>query len=234
MHRRKNKTALWLGLTGALLATLAASCAEVRARQVVDRIVARVEGEILLQSDLRELGAYQQLLGGPIEPESKRLDELIDQWIIEHEAEAAQFVQPSEEDVTSALQQEEKTLGGEQEFQEKLKMRGLSVATVRRILGREIFFSRYLDYKFRHAAPVDTAAEEKYYKDEFAPQMAARGQAAPPIDSVREQIQELLVQKEITARAVQWLAESRARMKIEVVGQMDGTSAPHPKGSSQE
>jgi hypothetical protein len=234
MRAAKYKAALWLAISGAILTAVAGLAPEVRAQQVVDRIVARVEGDILLQSDLRELGAYQQLLGGPVEPEPKRLDELIDQWIIEHEAEAAQFAQPSEEDVTFVLQQAQKSMGGEQQFQVKLKAQGLSIATVRRILGREIFFSRYLDYKFRHAAQVDSAAEEKYYKDEFAPQMAARGQAAPPIESVREQIHELLVQKEITARAEQWLTESRARLKIEVIAQVGGAPVSQPKGSSQE
>ncbi len=234
MRSSKNNFALRGCLILALFAALGASDPSARAQQVVDRIVARVEGDVLLQSDLGELGASQRLFGGPVEPESRRLNELIDQWIIEHEAKSAQFAQPSEEDITAALQQTEKNLGGEQEFQAKLKADGLSVAAVRRILGREILFSRYLDYKFRHAAQVDAASEEKYYADEFAPQMAARGQTAPPIDSVREQIREVLVQREITARAEQWLTESRARLKIEVIAPMDGKSAELPKGSSQE
>ncbi len=234
MRWAKHKTAAWLILFGAILASLAAIAPGARAQRVVDRIIARVEGDIFLQSDLRELGAYQALLGGPVEPEPKRLDELIDQWIIEHEAEAAQFAQPSGEDIASALQQAEKSMGGEQEFQAKVKAQGLSLATVRRIIGREIFFSRYLDYKFRHAAQVDAAAEEKYYKDEFAPQMAERGRATPPIDSVREQIHELLVQREITTRAEQWLAESRARLKIELITPTNASPDAQPKGGSQE
>jgi hypothetical protein len=234
MRRAKNNSVRRLCFLVAMIAAIAASLASGRAQQVVDRIIARVEGDILLQSDLRELGASQQLFGGPVEPESKRLDELIDQWIIEHEAESAQFAQPSEEDVTSALQQAEKNLGGEQEFQAKLKTQGLSIATVRRILSREILFSRYLDYKFRHAAQVDSAAEEKYYKEEFAPQLAARGQTAPPIDSVRDQIHEVLVQREITARSEQWLTESRARLKVEIIAPLDGTPAAQPKGGSRK
>jgi hypothetical protein len=234
MRRAKHNSAWLLILVMAILAAITVGSAGARAQQVVDRIIARVEGDILLQSDLRELGASQQLFGGPVEPESKRLDELIDQWIIAHEAESAQFAQPSKEDVTSALQQAEKNLGGEQKFQAKLKAQGLSIATVRRILSREILFSRYLDYKFRHAAQVDSAAEEKYYKEEFAPQMTARGQTAPPIDSVRDQIHEVLVQREITARSEQWLTESRARLRVEVIGPMSVTPAAQPKGGPQK
>jgi hypothetical protein len=64
---------------------------------------------------------------------------------------------------------------------------------------------------------VDAAAERKYYDAEFVPQMSARGERPPPLDSVRTQIHELLVQKDISARGDEWLTESRKRLKIEIV-----------------
>lgn len=187
------------------------------AQQVVDRIVARVEGDVLLQSDLRELGQFQELLGGEAETESKRLDELIDQWIVDLEAQAAHFPPPSDADISAAVQQLEKSLGGAQAYQARLKETGLTPAAVRRLLGRELFFNRYFDYKFRPAAQVDSDAEQKYYDGEFSKQLTARGQNVPPLDSVRDQIHELLVQQDISARAAHWLTESRSRLKIEIV-----------------
>jgi len=187
------------------------------APQVVDRIIARIEGDVLLQSDLRELGQFQQLQGTKVEAESARLDELIDQWVIEHEGQAAQFPQPSEGDVNTSLEQLKKNLGGEDAFQKRLKETGLSAASVRRILGRILFYSRYLDYKFRTAAQIDSAAEEKYYNTEFADQLKARGEKLPPLDSVRPAIHELLVQEDISKRAAEWLTESRSRLKVEMV-----------------
>ena len=188
-----------------------------RAQQVVDRIIARIDTDVLLQSDLRELGEFQQLQGAKVEPESTRLDELIDQWVIEREGQAAQFQQPSDADVTAGLDQLKKNLGGEEAFQKRLKETGLSVASVRRILARILFYSRYLDYKFRTAAQIDSAAEEKYYNTEFAAQVKARGEKLPPIDSVRADIHELLVQEDISKRAAEWLTESRSRLKVELV-----------------
>jgi len=196
-----------------------------RAQQVVDRIIARIEGDVLLQSDLRELGEFQQLQGTKVEPESTRLDELIDQWVITHEGQAAQFSQPSDADVTASLEQLKKNLGGDDIFQKRLKETGLSVASVRRILARVLFYSRYLDYKFRTAAQIDSAAEEKYYNTEFAEQLEARGEKPPPLDSVRPQIHELLVQEDISKRAAEWLTESRSRLKVERVPAA-GTAPP--------
>jgi hypothetical protein len=209
----------------------------VRAQQVVDRIIARIEDEVLLQSDLRELGEFQQLQGTKVEPESARLDELIDQWVIEHEGQAAQFPQPSDADVNTSVDQLKKNLGGEDVFQKRLKETGLSAASVKRILARILFYSRYLDYKFRTAAQIDTAAEDKYYNTEFANQLKARGEKLPLIDSIRPQIHELLVQEDISRRAAEWLTESRSTLKIEIVpGTVSGapTAAPPVKQLENE
>ncbi len=195
-----------------------------RAQQVVDRIIARIDTDVLLQSDLRELGEFQQLQGTKVEPEATRMDELIDQWVIAHEGQAAQFPQPSDADVTVAVDQLKKNLGGEDIFDKRLKESGLSIASVRRILARILFYSRYLDYKFRTAAQIDSAAEEKYYNTEFAAQVKARGEKLPPIDSVRADIHELLVQEDISKRAAEWLTESRSRLKVELVPATGGST----------
>lgn len=186
-----------------------------RAQQVVDRIVAKVDDDILLLSDLRELGEFQELLEGKTEPANKRLDELIDQWIATREATAAQFAQPSNADVEAARTQLTKELGGEQAFAAREARAGLTAAAIDRQLRRELFVSRYLDYKFRTAALVDADAIEKYYNEQFSSQLKAQGQAVPPLDSVRGQIRELLVQQQISEHATQWLAESRSRLKVE-------------------
>jgi hypothetical protein len=195
------------------------------AQQVVDRIIARIADDVLLQSDLRELGQFQQLQGASVEPESTRLNELIDQWIIEHEGQAAQFPQASAADVDAGIEQLKKNLGGEDAYQKHLKESGLPPASVRRILGRILFYSRYLDYKFRTAAQIDSTAEEKYYNTEFTDQMKARGEKLPPLDSVRPTIHELLVQQDISKRAAEWLTESRSRLKVEM---MPGPGAAGP------
>jgi hypothetical protein len=229
--KNRNNVPRWLmpvaraALFTAILAILMTSGSVVRAQQVVDRIVARIADDVLLQSDLHELGQFQQLQGASVEPESTRLDELIDQWIIEHEGQAAQFPQPSDADVNAGLDQLKKNLGGEDAYQKRLKETGLPPASVRRILSRILFYSRYLDYKFRTAAQIDSAAEEKYYNTEFGDQMKARGEKLPPLDSVRPAIHELLVQQDISKRAAEWLTESRSRLKVELVP-APGSAAP--------
>lgn len=217
MRDRKPQFARFILLAVVAIAATIAIGRPASAQVVVDRIVARVEGDVLLQSDLRELGQFQKLLGGEPEAEPKRLDELIDQWIVDREAQAAHFGAPSDADINAAVQRLEKGLGGPQVYQARLAEVGLTSTAVRRLLARELFFNNYFDYKFRPAAQVDGGTEQKYYDGEFTKDMSARGAQVPPIDSVREQIHELLVQRDISARAAQWLTESRSRLKIEMV-----------------
>ncbi len=186
------------------------------AQQVIDRIVARVEGDIITLSEMRELGRYQNLVEGRAASDDRLLAQLIEQWIVNTEATAARYPRPIEAEVNREVARLEKQLGGPDAYRERLRDLGLSAAAVRRQVERQMYLARYLGYKFRPAVQVDSAAIEKYYREELVPSLAAKGQTASPLDTVQDQIRELLTEREISRRAAQWLDESRARLKVEL------------------
>jgi hypothetical protein len=186
------------------------------AQRVVDRIVARIEDDIIMLSEVRELGRFQQLVEGRSAAGQKLLEQLIEQWIVSTEAEAARFPHPAASDVDRELARLEEQSGGAEAFRGRVQALGLSRDVVRRQLARQLWLSRYLDYKFRPAAQVDDAQVERYYREELTPGLAARGQKAPPLADVREQVRELLVQRDISQRAGRWLEETRPRLRIEI------------------
>ena len=186
------------------------------AQQVVDRIAARVEGDIITLSELRELGGYQQLVQGRAESDDRLLAELIDQWIVNAEATAARFPRPIEAEVNREIERAEKQFASPEAYRQRLGEIGLSVAAVRRLVERQLYLARYLDYKFRPAVHVDSAAMERYYAEDLVPALKARGQAVPPLESVQDQIRELLIERGISQRAARWLDETRSRIKIEI------------------
>jgi len=188
-------------------------------QQVVDRIVARVDDDIVTLSEVRELGRYQQLVDGCSEDERKLLDQIIDQQILTREAAAARFAAPSEADVDRAVAALEKNFASPEVFRARLKSLGLSSDAVRRLVANQLYLARYLDYRFRPAVQFGAEEIEKYYREQLVPQLAARGQAAPPLESVADQIRELLTQREISDRAGKWLEEARMRVRIEILGE---------------
>ena len=189
---------------------------------VVDRIVARVEDDILTLSEMRELGRFQQLVNGPgaareMTSDAELLRQLIDQWIVNTEASVAQFPRPTKEEVQGEVAKLAAQAGGEAAYRARLKELELTPEAVSRQVEQQIYLARFLDYKLRPTAQVGSADVEKYYREELTPEMKKRGQAVPPLEDVEEQIRELLTQRDISARTTKWLEDTRARLKIDIV-----------------
>jgi hypothetical protein len=185
--------------------------------QVVDGVAARIEDDILLESEVRELGAFQELVGGQEKPREVLIRELADQWIVRGEIETAKYPPPSDADVDRAYQQLVAQYKSPDDFANRCAVVGLTQAAVRRMLTQQIYLARFLDFRFRPAAQIDSKQVETYYNDTFAPQLKAKKQDVPPLDDVEETIREVLTQQAINDRSTQWLDDTRSRLKIDVV-----------------
>lgn len=185
------------------------------AQEVVDRIVARVENDIILLSDLRALGRYQELLDGKSESDAHLLDRLIDQWIVRTEADVAHFPPPSEAEIERGLDRLKKSFPSPEEFEERKIKDGLSDADIRRMTVSQLYLSNYLDSRFRPSVQIDEKQIEDFYQNAVVPRAKARGEEPPTLDAARDAIQEALVQQGINEQADRWLKESRARLHVE-------------------
>jgi len=183
----------------------------------VDGIAARIEDDILTESELRELAAFQELVDGQAKPRADLMRELEDQWIANGEAQAAKYPKASQDDVDRTYALLVARFPSQDKFGARCAAVGLTEAEIRRMLAKQLYLSRFLDYRFRPAAQVDQQQIETYYNDEFVPQMKSRGQPVPPLDEVEDTIREVLVQRAISDLSAQWLDETRARLKIDIL-----------------
>ena len=202
--------------SGWLVLFLAASAAAAApgAQQVVDRIVARVDEDIILESDVEQLERYQTLVEGKPESREKILDRLIDQWIVRKEAEASRFPAASEADVERGLQRLRRSFAKKEDFDAQREKAGLTEADLRQIGTTQAYLTNYLDSRFRPSVQVDEQAIRDFYDTALIPRAKARGQEPPSFDNARDVIQEVLIQRGINAQADKWLEESRARLHI--------------------
>jgi hypothetical protein len=187
--------------------------------QQVDGVAARIEDDIITESEVRELAAFQLLVDGKSKPRLDLISELSDQWLILAEAKATKYPHPPATDVDRAYAEFAKQYSSPEEFQKRCASAGLTEAAVRRMLAQQLYLSRFIDYRFRPEAQVSDEQVETYYRDEFSPQLKARNEPVPPLDDVDDTIREVLIQKAISERAAKWLSESRERLKIDVVSQ---------------
>jgi len=185
------------------------------AQELIDRIAARVENDLILLSDVRHLGRYQMLVDGKSENEAQLLDRLIDQWVVQNEADASRFPRPSDAEIDQGVAALKKSFSSLQEYEERRKQSGLSEQQVRDKIATQIHLTNYLDSRFRPSVQVDAKAIEDFYNTAVLPRAKARGQEPPSLEAARDVIQEALVQQSIDAQAERWLKESRSRIHVE-------------------
>jgi hypothetical protein len=185
------------------------------AQKVIDRIAARIEGDIILLSDVRQLGRYQMLVEGKSESDSQLLDRLIDQWVVANEAEASRFPHPSNAEIEQGVEALKKSFASAEAYEERKKQSGLSDLQVRDKVASQLYLTNYLDSRFRPSVQIDGAAIEKFYTEAVLPRAKARGQKPPSLEEAHDIIQDALAQEQIDNQAEQWLKESRARIHVQ-------------------
>lgn len=185
------------------------------AQELVDRIVARVENDVILLSDVRALARYQQFLDGKSETDSQILDRLIDQWIVRTEADVSHTPHPSEADIDRSVGRVRNSFASEQEYEARKKEAGLTEQGIRAMVSSQLYLSNYLDSRFRPGVQIDAKEVEDFYQNAIVPRAKARGQEPPTLDAARDAIQEALTQNGINQQADQWLKESRLRLHVE-------------------
>jgi hypothetical protein len=191
--------------------------------RIVDGIAARIEDDIITESEVRELERFQILVDGKSRPRGEVLEELENQWILRGEASAVKFPEPSKDDVERSYAQFTRQFGPPEEYAKRCTAAGVTDSAVHRLIQQQLYLSRFVDYRFRPAAQIDQKQIEDYYSQEFAPQLKQRGESVPPLDDVEETIREVLVQRAINSLSAKWLDDTRARLRIDVL----------PEGASQ-
>jgi parvulin-like peptidyl-prolyl isomerase len=185
------------------------------AQEVMDRVAARVESDVILLSDIRVLSRYQQLVDGKSESDGQILDRLIDQWIVRSEAETARFPRPTEDEITRGVDRVQKSFTTAAEYESRKKQIGLTDADIRTMVSGQLYLSNYLDSRFRPSVKIEPQEVQNFYDKAVIPRAQARGQAPPSLDSARDYIHEALVQRSINEQAERWLNESRGRVHVE-------------------
>ena len=185
-----------------------------RAQEVVDRIAAQVENDIILLSDVQMLAKYQVLVDGKAESDSQILDRLLDQWIVRNEANVARTPQPSDAEIDRGLQRLQQSFASKEDYEARRDLAGLSEADVRRLTASQIFLNNYLDSRFRPSVQVNEQAIQDFYQNTILPRAKARGQNPPTFDVAHDYIEEALVQRGINEQADRWLQESHQRVHV--------------------
>jgi transcriptional regulator with XRE-family HTH domain len=188
---------------------------------IVDRVVANVNGHVVLQSDWEQEVAFEALSNGR-DPDSltaderkAALDRLIDQELLREQVRPSQ---PAPADQVAVRVAEVRKLNPEGATDERwhamLQRYGLTQSDLEKRLGDEIRLMKLVEDRLRPSIQVDQQAVEAYYHDELLPDMKKAGSRAAPLTDVFGRIKDLLTEKKMNELLSGWLASLRSGSQI--------------------
>ena len=205
---------------------LAVLCSLTVARaEVIDRIVAKVNGHIILQSDLDDALRYEALMSGKrldqFTDDDRRavLDRLIDQELLDEQIKSTTFRHASgaEADARVAearkLYPEAATPGGWQTVLQRFQLNEKDLIAH---VEQQIDLMRLVDARLRPQVQIDSKSIEAYYRDKFVPQLKQAGAGEVPLADVSGKIRELLTQEKVNQLLVSWLQNLRSESKVTI------------------
>jgi hypothetical protein len=191
------------------------------AGQIVDRVVTKVNGHVVLQSDWEQEVAFEALTDGR-DPDTfttaerkAALDRLIDQELLREQVRPSQ---PAPSDQVSARAAEVRKLhpecATEETWHAKLQRYGLTQSALEKRLSDEMQLMKLVEDRLRPSIQVDQHAVESYYHDQLLPEMKKAGSRATPLTEVFGRIKDLLAEKKMNELLSGWLANLRSGSHI--------------------
>ena len=218
-----------LAIQFALFLLCALSC---QAQEIVDRMVAAVNRQVILQSDVDQTARVELLLDGkPLnqltaQNMSAVLDRLIDQALLQEQIVTTAQLDPTRQELEARVREVRTQIAGvttDDQWQAVLAQYGVTQQDVEQQLVRQIRLLRFVDLRFRGLVRVDRTAITTYYQDSLLPELRKQGAAVPPLGDVSEKIRQILVEQRIDGLLNTWLQTLRSQAHIE---KMDGETAP--------
>jgi len=227
------RAALALLLSALFLVPIRSTAA--RAPEVIDRIVATVNGSVILQSDWDEALCYEALLSSrslaSFTEDDRRadLDRLIDLELLRGQMKSADFLHATDGEVTARIASARKQYphaASDEAWRALLASYHLTEKDLFAHVRQQIDVMRLVDARLRPAVQIDSKSIEAYYRDQFVPKLKQSGASEVPLTEVSAKIREVLTEEKVSEMLVSWLQTLRSEGQVHVPGAAPSSSDP--------
>jgi len=191
--------------------------------EVLDRIVARVNGHIILASDWEDEQRFEAFMNGRPLSEVSAMDadaalhHLVDQELLEEQMRSADFKRVSDEEVDQRIAEVRKQYPeakDEPGWNRLLAEYGITAEELRRRLALELDVARLVEARLRPSVTIDQDAIASYYNHEFLPRLRSSGGKEVSLDEASAGIKEVLTEQRLNELLVAWLDSLRSGSEI--------------------
>jgi hypothetical protein len=202
---------------------------------VIDRIIATVNGHVILQSDWDEALCYEALLTNrtlsQIADDDRRavLDRLIDQELLREQLKSADFAHATDVEVSARVADARKLYpeaASAEAWQSLLAQFHLTENDLLNHIRQQIDVMRLVDARLRPAVEIDSKSVEAYYRDQFVPKLKQSGASEVPLADASGKIRQLLTEQKVSELLVSWLQTLRSEGQVHIPGVAPSASGP--------
>jgi peptidyl-prolyl cis-trans isomerase SurA len=196
---------------------------------VLDRIVAIVNGDVILESDVdeeRRFESIQPYRGSATEfSRDRAVQRLIDRTLILQQAALEPEDAIAEQDLDAQLTKLRRDIPSCAEYhcdtdagwQKFLADRGFTVEEFRDRWRKRMELLRFIEVRFRNGIRVSNDEIKDYYEKTMLPEYAKQKVTPPKLETVSKRIEEVLLQQQVGNLLRDWLKSLRAQGSVRIV-----------------
>jgi len=188
----------------------------------IDRVVAVVNGQLILESDVdeeRRMGAFQPL-SSPQGSYSRQeaISRLIDRALILQQARQQPLPPITDQELDANVPELQKSIFACRQYhcetaegwQGFLAANGFTDQEFRQRWRERMEMLRFIEARFRMGIRIEPAEINDYYQKTLLPEYAVRHAPPPPLSAISNRIQEILLQQRVSKLLDDWLTALRA------------------------
>jgi SurA-like N-terminal domain len=190
--------------------TLVLALASAGYAELLDRVVASVNNDVITLSELNRAVAFNAALGGVADDKlrAETLEGLVNRHLLLQDAYRLKFVEVSDQDRQAELEKLQKRLGSEKAFSDFLARLDMTREELGRMLGRRLLVERFVEKKIGLYVRVSREEAQAYF-DAHPVEFKGKG-----FTEMQKPISALLSEQKLEQQTAQYLADLKSRADI--------------------
>jgi peptidyl-prolyl cis-trans isomerase SurA len=214
---------------------------------VLDRVVADVDGQAILASDVDDEMRFSALLPG-VEPEAdntpqRALNRVIDRTLIDQQRalqpgvavvsqnDVDQAIETMRKQISAATKTDCETDAGWTAF---LALHGFTPNEIQDRMRERLAILKFIDVRFGVVVQVSNAQVRNYYDRVLTPELEKSKQPLPELQTVAPKIRQILRQRQVSSLIDEWLKSLRVEGHVQILDPAYAEARSQGESSTQE
>jgi peptidyl-prolyl cis-trans isomerase SurA len=197
--------------------------------EVLDRVVAVVNGDLILESDVDEERRFEEIQpyrrSAADRSRGKTIERLVDRALILQQSALEPEDKVSDKQVDDQLLTLRKDIPDCKQYDcvsdagwaKFLAVHGFTEEEFRERWRQRMELLKFIEVRFRNGIKISDADIKDFYDTRMLPEYAKRNVTPPKLETISKRIEEVLLQQQVSALLVDWLKSLRAQGSVRIM-----------------